>query len=324
MIPSQDKDQRDHIAVVIKATFDIQNGAQDLNVSENQEPLAMAPVYWGDPGVSSLKYTSDAYLYKPHTDVVLNGTAYARQGPVEQLDAGFQVGPVKKLVRVIGNRVWYRGMGSWLKSNPVPFEEMALRFENAFGGEDRSHPNPEKHRREEHNPVGKGFASSGRAEHLDGLALPNLENPRTLMGRWSDKPKPAAFGFVDSFWMPRISYAGTYDKQWEKTRCPLLPDDFDSRFFNAAPADQLSQKHLTGGDPIRTLNVTRDKDLAFFLPQKSFEIAVWIKTKRQDHTPVLDTVVIEPDENRLLLTWRASVPCPREFLYIDAIRIKEI
>ena len=39
--------------------------------------------------------------------------------------------------------------------------------------------------------------------------------------------------------------------------------------------------------------------------------------------PVLDTLVIEPDAGRCQLTWRATVPCSREFLYIDCVIVGE-
>jgi hypothetical protein len=35
--------------------------------------------------------------------------------------------------------------------------------------------------------------------------------------------------------------------------------------------------------------------------------------------PVLDAVVIEPDDRRVSLTWRASLSCPRRFLQIEAV-----
>jgi hypothetical protein len=32
-------------------------------------------------------------------------------------------------------------------------------------------------------------------------------------------------------------------------------------------------------------------------------------------------VVIEPDEKRVSLTWRASFPCPRQFMQIEAVLV---
>jgi hypothetical protein len=39
---------------------------------------------------------------------------------------------------------------------------------------------------------------------------------------------------------------------------------------------------------------------------------------------VLDTVVIEPDEGRVMLTWHSTVPCPREFVYVDCVIVTEV
>ena len=35
-----------------------------------------------------------------------------------------------------------------------------------------------------------------------------------------------------------------------KTRQPLLPDDFDDRYFQFAPADQQAPAFLRGGEPV--------------------------------------------------------------------------
>ena len=51
------------------------------------------------------------------------------------------------------------------------------------------------------------------------------------------------------------------------------------------------------------------------------EVSASIRRVAASYPAVLDTVVIEPDERRVVLTWRATVSCPRAFLYIDWVSI---
>src|SRR3989304_1156690 len=74
----------DTLYVTIKATFKL---GSILEISDKQKPLALADEYWGEPGQSSLKYTSESHLTKPSTDIVLIGEACSPgMRPVSQLD----------------------------------------------------------------------------------------------------------------------------------------------------------------------------------------------------------------------------------------------
>src|SRR5215469_9031201 len=109
---------------------------------------------------------------------------------------------------------------------------MPLLYERAFGGWDCTDEDPQKHRYEPRNPAGTGFRHTHRAE--DEFALPNIEDPAQPFRTYGERPPPAGFGFIAANWLPRLSFAGTYDRAWDDERKPLLPTDFDRRFFNGA------------------------------------------------------------------------------------------
>ncbi len=324
VIPGIDKEGHDYATVLIKGTFDIANNQEALLISEQQVPVFHADELYGEPGESSIRYAADSSIFKPGCDVVLIGHAYTKSANRKAVDVSLQVGPLHKTVRVFGDRSWCKSMGTWAVTEPEPFEKMPLIYEKAFGGKDDSHSDASKHQIEQRNPVGIGFCVSGRTQMLEGLPLPNLEDPNAVINSWNDKPTPTGFGFIGCDWMPRIQYAGTYDESWLKGKCPQLPDDFDDHFFNNANPDLTSREYLKGGEPVKVVNVSLGGDLKFDLPQTRFEISMWIKGEKNEHTPNLDTVIIEPDEQRLVLVWRATVPCFREFLYIDKVMIKEV
>ncbi|GAB4229307.1 MAG: DUF2169 domain-containing protein [Deltaproteobacteria bacterium] len=323
IVPALDKEGRDYAVVVVKGTYDLRGDLSTTPVSEVQVPILLGDVFHGEPGKSSVKYESDTCLRKRGTDIVLLGHAYTRGNRRTSVDVTVQSGRLARTVRVFGDRHWYKSPMGWAISPPEPFVKIPLVYERAFGGGEMTDPPREGGPYEPRNPVGTGYSFAGRKEHLEGLPVPNLEHPGFLISDWKDKPPPAGFGFIGRSWTPRREYAGTYDAAWEKDRMPLLPADFDERYFNGAPAELVSDRHFAGGEPVRILNASAAGELAFHLPTFRAEITASIRGKPADHPAVLDTVVVEPDEGRILLTWRATIPCHRSFLAVDWVRVRE-
>jgi hypothetical protein len=322
-IPHLDVDGRDLLAVVVKGSFRIRPGSPTPDPADEQAPIVWADEFYGEPGVSSIRFESDTAPPKPGGDVVLIGHAYPGRAKVAVSEVTLDVGRLRKTVRVFGDRRWEKSLGRWKASPPEPFDRIPLVYERAFGGRDETDPDPKKHAYEQRNPVGTGFAATGSRERLDGLALPNLEGPDAPVKSWKDRPEPAGFGFVGRDWMPRTELAGTYDDKWQSDRCPLLPTDFDPRFFNSGPAGLVAPKPFAGSEQVRVTGAHRRGDLQFRLPALHLAVTAWIKGSARRATAALDTVVIEPDEERLLLVWRAAIPCSREFLHISNVFIKE-
>jgi hypothetical protein len=298
--------------LLIKGTFSLRPGKGPLPLAQVQVPITRSDRYRGDPASSSLAYASESCPTKPGTDIVLLGHAYAPSGTVKTLDLTLKVGALQKVVRVFGERVWHRAVGAWQISHPIPFDRMPLVYERAFGGVDAKGG-----AHEARNPVGTGFAARNSAERLEGLPLPNLELPEAPIRSWDSRPEPAGFGFIAPFWAPRSGYAGTYDEAWKKDRFPLLPQDFDARFFSAASRGLVARPYLRGGEPVHISGASKRGPLSFQLPAWTLEATLSVKGKRAQYTPVLETVILEPDEERVILSWKATVPCARSFLYID-------
>ncbi len=302
----RDRDGAEIWLVAVKATFDI-NPDGTTEVSKEQPPVLRIPEYHGEPGKSSIKYEADLILTKKTTDVLVLGHAYAPTGfTATSLDVGFKVGPITKMLRVFGDRRW-ESEGGW--STPKPFEKMPLVYERAFGGVDSRSETPERDW-DWRNPVGTGFAVS--RPNLAGVALPNIENPNQLIQSCSDHPEPAGFGPIGCNWQPRASFAGTYDDNWMKNRQPLLPENFDDRFYQCAPQDQQTPYFLTGGEPAAVSGLTPDgKVLRFFLPKiyLGFETRFYDGSREIHKNRNLHTVILEPDFPRVSLVWHTALPC---------------
>ena len=300
----RDRDGAEIWLVAVKATFDILPDGTTA-VAKEQPPVLRVAEHHGEPGKSSVKYDADLVLTKKTTDVIVVGHAYAPTGTtVTHADVGFKVGPVRKMLRVYGDRTW-NAIGM---SAPMPFERMPLVYERALGGVDLKSKTPEKDW-EWRNPVGTGFAVSSR--NATGLRLPNIEDPKGLVGSWDDRPAPAGFGAIASHWQPRVAFAGTYDDRWMQTRQPLLADDLDDRFFQSAPLDQQTPEFLRGGEPVVLLRMTPQGDLRFVLPKLyfGFETRFYDGSREIHKNRRLHTVILEPDYPRVSLVWHTALPC---------------
>jgi len=290
--------------VAVKCTFDIKPDGS-TEISKDQPPVLRVPEYFGEPGKSGIKYEADLVLTKKTTDVLLIGHAYAPGGaPVTELDIGFRVGPVQKLLHISGDREW----GALGASAPQAFTKMPLVYERAFGGIDRFSDHPERDW-DWRNPVGTGFSIS--RSNATGIRLPNIEYRDMLIRSWDDRPLPAGFGPIASHWQPRISFAGTYDDHWMKTRQPLLAEDMDDRFFQCAPTDQQAPQFLRGGEPVVLLNLTSGGDLRFILPKLylGFETRFYDGSREVHKERSLHTVILEPDFPRISLIWHSPLSC---------------
>lgn len=306
----RDRDGSEVWLVAVKATFDILEDGSTAPAKE-QPPVLRLPEHHGEPFKSSIRYEADLVLTKRCTDIIVVGHAWAPAGTtVTQLDCGFKVGALQKVVRVFGDRHW----GVLGASEPLPFQKMPLVYERAYGGVDGKSDAPDKDW-DWRNPVGTGYAVSGG--NARGVALPNIEDPKQLVKSWEDRPAPAGFGAIASHWQPRVSFGGTYDDAWQKSRAPLLAADLDDRFFQCAPVDQQANGFLRGGEPAVLLNLSphgRGGRMQFNLPKLylGFETRFNDGSRETHRNRALHTVIVEPDHSarpRLSMVWHSALPC---------------
>lgn len=316
-----DRDGTDLLLVILKGTYLFDNHGE-LGIAADQCPIALVDQYTGEPGLSSITYASDFSINKTATDVAVLGHAYPVRPRDVSVNAGIQVGPVEKLVKVFGDRTWSRSLGIARISSPEPFERIPLLFERAFGGSDKSHPDEKHHEYEARNPAGVGFRARKSKQALEDMPLPNIEDPKSLISGPDDRPAPANLGFIGPSWQPRLSYAGTYDESWDSKRKPLLPEDFDNRFFNASHPDLVCQGFLKGNEEVNAIGVSPNGPISLTLPGITPQCVVEDRSAGE-HTLLvrLDKVVLEPDERRLLLVWSGTYRVSGALQNVEGIRL---
>ena len=306
-----DRDGRELIIVAVKATFTIPEPGAEPDLAEEQAPLTEADEFTGEPGRSAPLYETDYAHRKPCCDVILNGSAYAPAGKIaKRIPVALRVGAMAKQFAVVGDRLWRRGITGITPTEPEPFAVLPFSYNDAFGGLEVPGATSESAiATYMANPVGRGYSRSKSG--IEGQRLPNTEEINRPVTDSNGSYRPMSFGVLGRNWSPRVSYVGTYDQEWLDNRAPFWPDDFDYRYFQSTPPDQQIP-YPVGGEDVVLSNLTPDTEVRFRLP--SLAVPVWCLPYRgadEKVEAVIDTLLIEPDAGRFMLTWRAVVPMLR-------------
>ncbi|MFE8647256.1 DUF2169 domain-containing protein [Sphingomonas sp. NCPPB 2930] len=243
---------------------------------------------------SILAVDHDRVPPKPHFDVVVNGYAHAPGGkPKPWFDAGIRVGNVLSTLRAYGPRIEHKRFFSSVVGDPLaPVRRV---------------------------PLGPAFAGWGRA--LETLAAPADETTFPMLSPWleaigadthaADRGPQVSFGTWSEEAPHRLQWAGTYDERWRCERAPRLPRDFDRRFYNTAdPALQLRAAPVPG-TPIRLAHLSENSMQDIVFPAMTVDVSAryGAGTPRQQQFSLrADTLLLEPDLQRMAIVWRALIP----------------
>lgn len=354
-----DAEQQPLLSVLAKRTYDIGRSGV-CNLADEQQPLCLEPQT--EPGTNQLLLRDyELFPYKPLTDIVVRGHAYAPKLSVT-FESDIRIGSAAKPIRVIGDRMCTFGRnGELIFSVPRPIDHMPLGYERAYGGTDpfaeKKYGNPaaalgpflpDKFNvafaspyRYPRNPGGRGYLIEATREAIEALTLPNLEDPDDLLSperlvlgrpqRWPHMPLPQSYGFVDHGCFPRIAYFG-FIPQHDPLDCPIaevarelaiasimtpgtVQEKFNFRFNNGASLG-LQLPYLRGDESCLLVNLHPTKQrLELKLPGE--RPMLWTdgrNGKLNATVPVLHTVLIEPDVDRVSLLWCGSAPALRPYL----------
>ncbi len=185
------------------------------------------------------------------------------------------------------------------------------------------------------NHAGVGYFIDVDRRRADGAALPQVEDPEDLLTparlfvpsptAWIDGPIPGSFGWVAPAWYPRL------------VRCagPLFPVDVPPRPLREAAlgdgddllgpfapigvmhpralqgaAPGLARERLRGDEPVVLENLHAQRaELRFRLPGEAPRFVMRPpELKAMTPRAILQTLRIEPDRDRVILTWIGVLP----------------
>jgi hypothetical protein len=339
IVAGVDENRQPLFAVLVKRTFAIRSG-QPLLRLPGETAFRLIDEYYdhGDPEVCSVKYENDLAPYKLATDVVVVGKAYAPNGtPVAQMSIGVEVDGRRKLLRVFGDRQCrFRENDAPAFTEPIPFTDMEIRYERAYGGKDET-SDPERPFYYPRNHLGIGIVLKNLRESVDGLVLPNVEDPQDLLtpervvlgerDQWNRQPLPQGLGWFQKTWYPRCSFVGAVpgdadpDEVMREEALGLVPrrqmalarqfklPSFDVRFNNGGSLG-LVVPYLKPGALVRLARMTLDGTLSFTLPKDWPRMTLDIGTGENDLRVVLHTLCVRVEDAKVDLVWRGALPYP--------------
>lgn len=281
---------------IVKGTFLLQHEGIARRADEQLDLTGDIYVDGNHDGL--LRYADDFVYIKPRTDLLLVGRCYAPGGiPSRQVIVKLRIGPFEKALLVTGNRKWMPLGGP---TQAEPFLEMPITYERAYGGLGYAR-----------NPLGKGFVPADDQERTAVFELPNIEAFGRLMTDPRIPAEPAGLGPISQMWEQRLRKIGTFDEQWQSSRWPWYPEDFDTGFFNAASEDQQTP-YLKGDEEIYLENLHREHP-RFNCRLPGVQPRCFVRELSngfllRDIPLALDTVWLDMDAQQLVLLWRGTTP----------------
>ncbi|MGF1751783.1 DUF2169 family type VI secretion system accessory protein [Vibrio cionasavignyae] len=284
----------DEVWVVVgKRTWKL-NGSIWLETSG--EEICDDPVYVGEPGFSAMKIDHEFAHYKQNTDVVIYGRArsYAKK-PVLYHECRVLLDEhINKTIAVHGERVWIEHSGSITISHSTEFIEQNIDYSCAIGGDIR-------------NRLGSGIASSNK--ELIEQRVPSVFYQNEDWSSTGKSLRVAGFGPIPPFFASRLAYAGTFDKHWQENRRPMLPVDFDRRFYQSAPKDQQCNGYLKGGERLVMSGFCHDETMVFRIPSEQYVALVTFQDEQQRVDMDIYTVFVDTENRTVSISYTAAFPC---------------
>lgn len=343
------RDNRQSVCVWIKRTYDLVHGRRMIRSCRGEIPLLFEPIEEDADGSSPVACQiaeCDLIPRKPCTDIVVHGHVRSPGAvPATIMTAALRVGEQWKRVSVVGDRrvTWWPGTRPSFGA-PEPFVELPLTWRRAFGGIDGSVVRPELTNLTElwsaldpethpgaypRNPAGTGWAVNAHERLLNGLRLPNFEQPehpltpdRLVHGavdNWTLAPKPAGFGWVSQSWFPRSMFLGVGPDHgslpphvragWLEL-APQLDDGPDPRFFCGA-SDGLRRVGIRGEEPIELHGFFHEGPLATALPGDRPEIMIAFLRRPLEVSLRIHTIELYPECHMASVLWVAEATPPK-------------
>jgi hypothetical protein len=315
--------------IAARVTYDLnigRDGKCEIVFSDEQAPLCAGDLHAATPGYSSVLVESDYAPFKPLTDIVVNAQAFSPHNkPTKVFAVGLRVGSLEKTLHIHGARFWRKRVGDWELSDPENLVSLPVRYEFAVGGVvgegDRALFAPV-------NPAGCGWYDREMLKTVgnDVLRAPQIDSITQQVTRIDGSALPEGFGFWGRGWPKRIEYSGTADNAWLANRHPLLPQNFDMRYWNGAHPD-LRIPHPSDDVEITLQNLISADDA----PSQSLKVIVPLETLFAYITTIhgvgiakdltLDTMLLDIPARRLSCTYRTSIV---EILEADAAELRYI
>lgn len=293
-------------ALLLKATFEIREGGALELVTDAPWPVHLEPLetpYGTFPGEVANR--------KPKTDLLVLGKAKAPRGEaVRQMNVSVSLGAFRHSLAIFGDRAWERTPAGLKPTEPRPFREIPITWTNAYGGKVASPvfdmPNTD-------NPAGKGFFLEER--EAEGVPLPNVEDPSALIRSPKDMPRPVG-------WAPYPLAGGV---RMEKLRGPdgVPPpyEQIEHWVMGWAHPDLIVETPAVG-TRIEVQGLSAEGAISTEVPSCPARVLLVLDEEQRGLSPRLDTLIVQAEERRLVVRWRAAAKFEMRPREVRLVRIE--
>lgn len=321
--------------LVVRATFDFAANGDAMVFAKRQSPIVFGDKFDGpvssDPLRAVVEDDGDLLPYKPGTDILLMGHAVAPNGQAHaSWLASICVGQVKKELRLHGPRQFRKDFFGWRLDPSESVTRVRLDYRAAFGGcfeipealTADGLPDVIKH---PGNPAGCGWLpdpadykalSKPARRHiakwiksLTVLAAPQIEDASEPVRHPQRKVAAQGLGAIARWCEPRLGYQGTLDEKWRTTRCPQLPENFDSRFYQSAHPDLVVSPHLRGDEVVILSGLLPQRQEMCLPGWRLIAVVKRASGEQGVSLPLLDTVRFDLDARQVSIVWRTHFNC---------------
>jgi hypothetical protein len=317
---------------------------------ERTDSAPLSGDFWSESHSGPIPADTDFFIHKPSSDVVVQGSAYARGGsPFESLEVAVHVGRTSKRAAIFGERVARLVTGRLIFDAPSPVTSMPVDWHHAYGGMDervapwRSWMSPLRHPGcYPRNAYGRGYVI-GAIDESDTVPLPSVEDPddlltpeRLLSARpddWWKQPVPCGFDFMLPSMFPRFTYClgqdallpSPEDESLPEVRRGFLPHSYRERrrapgappiasgYFQVGTHGMVFND-LTEGTPIRIMNMHPERSSIAFAVPKPPSIEWEIEGQRSQTGVRLLHVICRPNEEKVSFVYATHTTLPRAFI----------
>lgn len=344
------------VSIMSKRTY-AWNDAGHVRLADEQLPLTLdiEHAQRDDRNGRIVVQGRDVWPLKAATDVIVTGHAHAAgERPVTELPIAVAVGERERRIVALGQRyVDYRGPGKLWFSSPEPFRSVEVSFWNAYGGIDpmllprgiddtpafAGKPTlelfPGAYPR---NPSGCGYLIAPTPDLLDGMLLPCLEDPAQRLSpdsllpadatQWWRQPLPAAFGYCNALWFPRVLHCGgrpyhlpdpAYASEVPEVQLGALSAQALTDEEARQPSQRMTQEaaphmimpFLRGDEPIKLTGFSARGDQRFNLPGERPQVTLRVDGQSVAlATTCLHTLAIDADQRTLTLVHSSRFLAP--------------
>jgi len=288
--------QHDSLTLIAKGTFQLTpNEIASLCEPDDQFPAAGDEYVNGDKNVG-LYYDADFAYFKPQADLLLVGACHTPgDNALPQCRVSFGVGKHVKSLLVLGDRQWAGGISGGRTTQPEPFTTLPLNYQ--------------------YTALYNKYAEQQTKLDLRNIVKHQLPLPNVQPNSFSEKYtssvcyEPHGFAPIRRSWEQRTEKMGSYGGNYLSDFWPWFPENFDWRYFNAAPEDQQLDGYLHGDEKLYFENL-HPQHAQYHAHLPGLRVRCFLNEaehhlKHYREIPMnLDTLWVDMENEKLVLVWR--------------------